>query len=161
MKMWKYRWKMCTVSILICDKLYLVFWSLKKELKETTLMAQPPPPSNIALMPTFLTSLLIFHLLVKQVDACLCLLTGEWGFAARSNEGALSREKGRGHRVYRVPGFPSSRPNWVAHSPHTQKCVGPPHSWVQGGRHTRLRGGTQFRRWDRHSGTLGKLQSLN
>ncbi len=48
------------------------------------------------------------------------------------------------HRVYRAPGFLSSRPN------------APPPPRVQGRRHTRLRGGggTQCRRWDRHSGTL-------
>jgi hypothetical protein len=44
-------------------------------------------------------------------------------------------------------------------SPHSftrQRMLLPPPLWVQGGSHTRLRGGgAQFRRWDRHSGTLG------
>ncbi len=59
------------------------------------------------------------------------------------------------HRVFRVPGFLSSRPNWVPPSRHPQASVAPP-LWVQGGRHCRLLGkewGTQFRRRDRHSGT--------
>ncbi len=35
------------------------------------------------------------------------------------------------YRVYRVPGFLSSRPNWVP-PPHMQASVAPP-LWVQGG----------------------------
>jgi len=68
------------------------------------------------------------------------------------------------HRVYRVPGFLSSRPNWVLH-PLTCKgelllprlsSKGETHSLAgEGG------GGTKFRRRDKHSGTLCQLQSLN
>ncbi len=40
------------------------------------------------------------------------------------------------YRVSRVPGFLSSRRNWV---PHLQGSFAPPPLWVQGGRQTRLR----------------------
>jgi hypothetical protein len=47
------------------------------------------------------------------------------------------------HRVYRVPGFPSSRRNRGSPNPLIRKRVlrrpPPPPPWVQGGRHTRLR----------------------
>ncbi len=32
-----------------------------------------------------------------------------------------------------MPGFHSSRPNWVPPSPHSQGSVAPPPLWVQGG----------------------------
>jgi hypothetical protein len=61
------------------------------------------------------------------------------------------------HRVYRVPGILSSRPNWVPPTPPARECC-PSTLFVQKGRHTRFLGrgceGTQFRRRDRHSGTL-------
>jgi hypothetical protein len=41
------------------------------------------------------------------------------------------------HWLYRVPGFPSKRPNWVP--PHPQASAPTP-LWVQGIRHIRLRG---------------------
>ncbi len=56
------------------------------------------------------------------------------------------------HRVYRVPGFLSSRPNWVPH-PLTRKRVLSPPPLGPRGWHTRFRGesgGTQCRRRDRH-----------
>jgi hypothetical protein len=40
-----------------------------------------------------------------------------------------------------VPGFRSSRPNWVPPLPHQQASVAPPPIWVQGGRHISLAGG--------------------
>jgi hypothetical protein len=45
------------------------------------------------------------------------------------------------HRVYRVPGFLPSRPNWSPPPSHASECCSPP-LWVQEGRHTgtRLRG---------------------
>jgi hypothetical protein len=43
------------------------------------------------------------------------------------------------HKVYKLPGFLSSRPNWVPHLLLTRKRVLPP-LWVQGRRHTRLLG---------------------
>jgi hypothetical protein len=42
---------------------------------------------------------------------------------------------------YRVPGFLYSRPNRVPLPPSPQESVAPSHLWVQGGRHTHLRGG--------------------
>ncbi len=59
------------------------------------------------------------------------------------------------NRVYRMPGFLSSRPNWVLPHPLTHKWVLPP--FGSKGRHTRLRGrgwGTHFWRSDRHPSTL-------
>ncbi len=50
-------------------------------------------------------------------------------------EGGEVKER-RGHRVYRVPGFLSSRPNGVP-TPLTHKRVLLP-LWVQGGIHTHL-----------------------
>ncbi len=41
--------------------------------------------------------------------------------------------------VFRVPGFLHSRPDWVPPHPHPQESVAP--LWVQGGSHTRIRGG--------------------
>ncbi len=61
------------------------------------------------------------------------------------------------HKVYRVPDFLSSCPNWVPPPPYPLESVAPSPPVDPRGRHTRLRGrgwGTQFRRWDRHSGTL-------
>jgi hypothetical protein len=43
------------------------------------------------------------------------------------------------HRVDRVPGFLSSRPNWVRLPPHLQASVVPPLVPGGGGVHTRLR----------------------
>ncbi len=43
------------------------------------------------------------------------------------------------HRLYGVPGFLSSRPNWVP-LPHPQESVALP-LWVQGGKHTGGGGG--------------------
>jgi hypothetical protein len=40
----------------------------------------------------------------------------------------------------RVPGFLSSRPNWLPPSRHPQRSVAPPPFGSKGGRHTRLRG---------------------
>jgi hypothetical protein len=66
-----------------------------------------------------------------------------------------------GHRVYRVPGFLSSRPNWLPRSPLPQASVALVPLWFQEGGDTpaggRGAGGSQFgRRKDRHSvsGTL-------
>jgi hypothetical protein len=61
------------------------------------------------------------------------------------------------HRVYSLPGFAPSRPNWVPPtlSPASECC--PPPLWVQGGDITAYDGGdgeTQLRRRDIHSGTL-------
>ncbi len=42
------------------------------------------------------------------------------------------------HRVNRMPGFLSSRPNRIPPPPHPQASIAPL-LWVQGGRHTRLR----------------------
>jgi hypothetical protein len=42
----------------------------------------------------------------------------------------------RQHRVHKVPGFLSSRQNWI---PHPLESV-VPSLWVQGGRHTHLKG---------------------
>ncbi len=66
---------------------------------------------------------------------------------------------GTEHRVNRVPGFLSGRPNWVPPFPNPQESVasslgprgGDTLAW--GG----VGGGTRFRLWDRHSGTLGIL----
>jgi hypothetical protein len=45
-------------------------------------------------------------------------------------------------RKCRLPGFLSSCPHWVPPSPQQQTSVAPPlPHWVQGRRHTRLRGG--------------------
>jgi hypothetical protein len=60
------------------------------------------------------------------------------------------------HRLDRVPGFLSSRLNWLPPPSHPQASFVPFLWW--GGRHTRSGrggGGNQFRRRDRHSGTLG------
>ncbi len=62
------------------------------------------------------------------------------------------------HRIYRVPGFRSSRPNWIPH-PLTRKGVllllGETRSLAREGVW-----GTQFRRRDRHPGTLCILWSF-
>jgi hypothetical protein len=51
------------------------------------------------------------------------------------------------HRVYRVPGFLSSHPNWVPPPPSAaRECCSSP-LWVQGGRHTRLRRSLCTKRW--------------
>ncbi len=65
------------------------------------------------------------------------------------------------HRIFRVPGFLSSRPNLVPSPPHPQWSVAPAAFGFRG-KHTRSRGRgwwdpTQFRRRDRHSGTLCML----
>ncbi len=59
------------------------------------------------------------------------------------------------HRVYRVPSFLSSRPNWDSLAPSPAgECVPPSFGSRGGGTHS-LAGPSQFRRRDRHSGTLG------
>ncbi len=51
----------------------------------------------------------------------------DWGLA----------ERGRGHRVYRVPGLLSSRLNWLPPPPHPQASVALPlGSWEGGGGNT-------------------------
>jgi hypothetical protein len=61
-------------------------------------------------------------------------------------------------RVDGVPGFLSSRPNWLPPPPHPQVSVAPPFgprgrgTYSLGGEGV---GGSQFVRRDRHSGTLG------
>ncbi len=62
------------------------------------------------------------------------------------------------HRVYSLPGFLFSRPNWLHLPPHPQASVASPfHVGPRGGA-TLACGwgckGTQFRRWGRNSGTL-------
>jgi hypothetical protein len=52
--------------------------------------------------------------------------------------------------VYRVPGFLSSRPNWVPPLPHPQEIGAP--LVVKGGRHTPLRG----RGWGHPIPTMGQ-----
>jgi hypothetical protein len=55
-----------------------------------------------------------------------------------------------------VPGFLSSRPDWLPAPPHTQASVVPPPLWFPGG-HTRLREmgrGDPVRMKGRHSGTI-------
>jgi hypothetical protein len=47
---------------------------------------------------------------------------------------ACQVHEGLTHRVYRVPGFLSSRPNWAPQPLPAREC------WVQRGRHTRLQG---------------------
>jgi hypothetical protein len=59
--------------------------------------------------------------------------------------------------LYRVLGFLSSRPNWVPPPPYTQESVAPPLYGPNGGDTLAcggVSGGTQFRRRDRHYGTL-------
>jgi hypothetical protein len=61
--------------------------------------------------------------------------------------------------VNRVPGFLSSHPNWVPPTPSpVRECCSPPLG-SRGGTHSPGGGGggTQFRRWGRHSGTLDIL----
>jgi hypothetical protein len=64
-------------------------------------------------------------------------------------------------RVDRVLGFFSSSPNWDSPTPSpVGECVPPPlwfRGWVQTGLRERVwwGGGSQFRRGDRHCGTLG------
>ncbi len=56
--------------------------------------------------------------------------------------------------MYVVPGFLSSRPNWLPPPPHPQACVAP--LWFLGGTHSlagEVGGGSQFGRRGRHSGT--------
>jgi hypothetical protein len=60
------------------------------------------------------------------------------------------------HRLYRVPGLPSSRPNWIPPLPHRNRVLLSP--FGSKGGDTLAYGGvgvgrTQFRRRDRHSGT--------
>jgi hypothetical protein len=60
------------------------------------------------------------------------------------------------HRVDRVPGFLSSRTNWLPLPPHPPVSVAPALDSKRG--HTRLRERgrwSQFERRDKHSGTLG------
>ncbi len=59
-------------------------------------------------------------------------------------EGGEVKEK-RGHRVYRVPGFLTSRPNGDLHSLTHKRVLFRP-LWVPGGRHSIVGGGggTQF-----------------
>jgi len=69
------------------------------------------------------------------------------------------------HRVYRVPGFRSIRPNWLLRPlTHKQVLSPPPPLWFQGGGDTLSRGrgggGSLFGRRDRSSGTLGIVWSL-
>jgi hypothetical protein len=67
------------------------------------------------------------------------------------------RIHGLNHRVDRVLGFFSSRPNWDPRSPHLQTGVFPPPLVPLGDTLTRGRGdeGSQFVRGDRPCGTLG------
>jgi hypothetical protein len=59
---------------------------------------------------------------------------------ARDKREGLETE-GLKHRVDKVPGFLSSRPNWVHPPPHPQSSVAPPPPpWLGGG-------GTKFGRW--------------
>jgi hypothetical protein len=61
------------------------------------------------------------------------------------------------HRVYRVPGFLSYHPNWVPPPPHPQESVVSPSLGPRGETHSHAGegvGGSQFRRWDRHSGDI-------
>jgi hypothetical protein len=51
------------------------------------------------------------------------------------------RAQGNDHRVYRVPGFLSNRPNWVLPPPRTEAIVAPPFPLGLGGRRTRWEGG--------------------
>ncbi len=68
----------------------------------------------------------------------------------RSDEGTITKRKNRSSLnciylrdvwawVYRVPGFLSSRPNWVPPLPQPQGSVAPPPFGFKGKRHTRLR----------------------
>ena len=65
---------------------------------------------------------------------------------------------GARHSVDRVPGFLSSRSNWVRPFLHPQASVAPPLVWFRGCGVTlacgRVGGRTQFGRGDRHCGTL-------
>ncbi len=59
--------------------------------------------------------------------------------------------KGGGHRVYRVPGFLSSRPNWVPLPFHPQESTATlPPLWGPRGTHSFAGEGgyPKFRRWD-------------
>ena len=66
----------------------------------------------------------------------------------------------KGTILYRVPEFLSSRLNWIPHPfpRNPQASVFP--SGPNGGRHTRLGVGAQFRRMDRISGTLFSIIPL-
>ncbi len=95
---------------------------------------------------------LVFLLFLREAASCL------------SPKQAYIMTTGYHHRVYRVTGFLSSRPNRVFH-PLTRKgelllprlsSKGVTHSLAGEGV-----GGTKFRRRDKHSGTLCQLQSLN
>ncbi len=57
------------------------------------------------------------------------------------------------YRVYRVPGFLSSRPNWLLTTLHPQASVAPPFGSIGGAAHS-LAGEGPIRR-DGHSSTLG------
>ncbi len=65
------------------------------------------------------------------------------------------------HRVDRVPGFLFSCPNWLPPPPYPQASVAPPPFGSRGDTLASGKGaGGQFGRRDRHSGTLGIIQSL-
>jgi hypothetical protein len=76
----------------------------------------------------------------------------------QSNSTIMNRRARRVHRVDRVPGFPSSRPNWLPPPPRPQVSVDLPpfgNKWRKTHSLAKEGAGSQFARRDRHSGTLG------